>query len=143
MGATNFSIFGFGKTIKEAFANTKEQLDEEIGHQDGYSGQLNSKHTWREVPVPEGVKPLKLAKWIETAAETLSESDQKEKDRLMKSIPKEYHYKALSWACIYDDKYGAALVIKVTGKPAKDYREQNRLKGKKGGVYYFCGFAPC
>ena len=144
MGASHFERQGFGKTIKEAYNQTCEELDDEIGHQDGYSGNLNSTRGYREIFAPEGVKPMKYVQWIETAAETLYDGIEPDKKRrIMKAIPEAYHGRVLSYAKIYDDKYGNALGIKLTGKAAKEYREHNGLKGKKGSVYHFFGFAPC
>lgn len=144
MGATSFEIRGFGKTIKEAYNQTIEELDEEIGHQDGYSGNLNSARGYREIFAPEGIKPMTYVNWIETASETLYDGiEDSEKQRIMKVIPEAYHGRVLSYAKIYDDKYGKALGIELKGKEAKEYRERNGLKGKRGKVYYFFGMVPC
>jgi hypothetical protein len=41
MGACEATGRARGKNIKEAWANLIERLNDEFGHQDGYSGQLN------------------------------------------------------------------------------------------------------
>jgi hypothetical protein len=42
MGAVDFSIIGFGKDVYEAYRTACEEAEEEYGHQEGYSGQINS-----------------------------------------------------------------------------------------------------
>ena len=143
MGATHFERFGFGKTIKEAFVMTKEEATDELGHQDGYSGDLNTKAAWEQVLVPKGVNPLKYIKWIEIAADSLYEEEEKAKKRILRKIPVHHQSMVLRYAKTYRDKYGRALGVKIKGKEAAEYRVQNRLKGKKGDVFAFFGTAPC
>ena len=143
MGATSFERRGFGKTIKEAFVMAKEEATDELGHQDGYSGDLNSKHTWEQVLVPKGVNPLKYLRWIEIAADSLYEEEEKAKKRILRKVPAHHQPMVLRYAKTYRDKYGKALGVKIKGKEAAEYRAQNRLKGKKGDVFVFFGTAPC
>jgi len=143
MGASHFQRHGFGKTIKEAFIMAEEEATDEFGHQDGYSGDLNSKHAWEEVLVPKGVNPLKYLRWIETAADSLYEEEEKAKKRILRKIPAHHQSMVLRYAKTYRDKYGKALGVKIKGKEAAEYRAQNRLKGKRGDVFLFFGTAPC
>lgn len=39
------------------------------------------------------------------------------------------------------EKWGKCACVELKGKAAKDYRERNGLKGKKGSVFYFFGWA--
>lgn len=43
MGHCNFSAIGYGMTEQEAYRNAVESAKEEYGHQDGYSGAINSR----------------------------------------------------------------------------------------------------
>lgn len=143
MGATNFQRYGFGKTIKEAFVMAKEEATNEPGHQDGYSGDLNSKNAWEQVLIPKRVNPLKYLRWIETATDSLYEEEEKAKKRILRKVPAHHQPMVLRYAKIYNDKYGRALGVKIKGKEAAEYRMHNRLKGKRGDVYLFFGSAPC
>lgn len=42
MGAINFDRTSHGKTLKEAYEKAWEDANEELGHQEGYSGDINS-----------------------------------------------------------------------------------------------------
>jgi len=42
MGRTNFCRTGYGMTEQEAYQNALDQARSESGHQDGYSGDMNS-----------------------------------------------------------------------------------------------------
>ena len=54
MGASEFGVYGTGKTAAEAFRNAVEEADAEFGHRQGYSGTINSKRSFKEVSVPSG-----------------------------------------------------------------------------------------
>lgn len=141
MGATNFERIAFGKTVWEAFKLASNEAEEERGDQDGYSGDLNSKHSYLEVLVPKGVSPKKYYHWIEQVSYILYDHE-KDKKRLMKSIPQIHHSALIRYAKIYDDKWGKALAIEVKGKEAQEFRNLNGLKGKQGKVWRFFGLAP-
>lgn len=42
MGAINFERTSYGKTLREAYEKACEDATEEVGHQEGYSGDINS-----------------------------------------------------------------------------------------------------
>ena len=42
MGAINFDRASYGKTLKEAYERACEDATNEVGHQEGYSGDINS-----------------------------------------------------------------------------------------------------
>jgi len=42
MGAINFERTSYGKTLREAYEKAYEDATEEVGHQEGYSGDINS-----------------------------------------------------------------------------------------------------
>jgi len=42
MGARTFSIIGYGKTVQDAYNQLCKDAEEEYGHQQGYSGEINS-----------------------------------------------------------------------------------------------------
>jgi hypothetical protein len=52
-----------GKTAQEAYDKACSEADAEYGHQQGYSGAINSTRGFRIIQVPPGVKPAKYAEW--------------------------------------------------------------------------------
>ena len=49
MGANWFTTYSNGKNVKEAYALAVERAEEEYGHQEGYSGHINSSAGYRDV----------------------------------------------------------------------------------------------
>ena len=54
MGACPFQTVGYGETAKEAYRNACEDANAENGHQDGYSGDIQTTQGFREVELTEG-----------------------------------------------------------------------------------------
>jgi hypothetical protein len=42
MGSQSFTTYSRGKNVRDAYNRAVEQAEAEYGHQDGYSGQINS-----------------------------------------------------------------------------------------------------
>ena len=59
MGRCNYSNIGFGMTEREAFNNACEKAMEEHGHEQGYSGDINSDSGEVRMKVQCLVKPKK------------------------------------------------------------------------------------
>lgn len=49
MGANWFQTYGRGKDVREAYNNAVQIADDEYGHQEGYSGQINCSSGYRDV----------------------------------------------------------------------------------------------
>jgi len=49
MGANQFITTSHGSTMQQAFKRAVEDAEEEYGHQEGYSGQINCHHSFRDV----------------------------------------------------------------------------------------------
>jgi hypothetical protein len=49
MGANWFTIYSRGKSVKEAYQNAVDEANYEYGHQQGYSGAINSTSGFRDV----------------------------------------------------------------------------------------------
>ena len=49
MGAQEFQVSGRGKTSNEVYRSLYDEAEEEHGHEDGYSGYINSTHGFQEV----------------------------------------------------------------------------------------------
>jgi len=55
MGAHNFITYAKGKTPAEAYKNACDEGRDENGHQDGYSGDIQTTRGFAMVTVPAGV----------------------------------------------------------------------------------------
>ena len=49
MGATTFSVKGFGTSVQNAFRDLQQEAEEEYGHQQGYSGEINCTDLTRDI----------------------------------------------------------------------------------------------
>ena len=48
MGACQFKLTSYGKTIEEAYRKACEIAEDEYGHQDGYNGTISTTHSFRD-----------------------------------------------------------------------------------------------
>ena len=48
MGACQFEVTSYGKTIEEAYKKACERAEDEYGHQDGYNGTISTTHSFRD-----------------------------------------------------------------------------------------------
>lgn len=138
MGATNFFDVAFGKDAQDAYKNAVEQAVWDHGHE-SYSGTIKEKGGFRLVTPTFKIDPSKLEQWCGNWLCT----DNSGKFVYQKKIPKKYRAFVESVAGIYDDKWGPALCIEITGKRAKEYKVHNNLVGKHGKVFAFMGMASC
>ena len=116
MGAYSFGIKKVAKTPKEAYKEAVERAEYEYGH-DGYNGTIsttNNYYYFREDSHPRwGTK--KFDNWED---------------------------KILARDNSRIQKWGACGCVEITGKAAKEIKEVNGLKGKRGlKVFYFFGWA--
>lgn len=49
MGSQQFTTYGRGMSISEAYRSAVEEADSEYGHQQGYTGEINSTHGYIDV----------------------------------------------------------------------------------------------
>lgn len=155
MGACNFTAAAAGKDAADAFRAAIERAQYDHGHE-GYSGTVAEKHSFKVASVPGVGDGFKLADWIEAAAYIsnvraqaasgfASKEDKahaKEAERAFnKTIPKKHQAWALGWARAYDDKWGAAICIELTGVFAARWKAENGLKGTRKRVFVFIGMA--
>ncbi|EAY28388.1 hypothetical protein [Microscilla marina] len=145
MGATNFERYAFGKTLEEAYRRAYEEAEDFTGMIDGESGDLNSKPGCIEVAIPEGVTPARYLSWIEKADQAFTGYgiSQKQKDKLLGSIPDRHQARVFTYANYYADTSAKALAIKMTGRKAQEFRRGTVYAGKPGNVYVFIGCARC
>ena len=116
MGATNFSITKVAKTPKEAYKKAVEGAEYEHGH-DGYNGTISTTEGYYFFDEHPRWGTKKFDDWEN------------------KILSKDYGPVK---------KWGACGCVEVKGKTAKEIKEVNGLKGRKGlKVWYFFGWAAC
>jgi hypothetical protein len=113
MGATNFETTAFGKTVEEAYIHACDEASFEHGHQDGYSGDIQTTRGFILITP----KPRRQT-W---------------------QVVEEY----LDLMDGPVQKWGQCGAIILKGKEAKEYRETHHLVGSKGVVVTFFGWAAC
>jgi hypothetical protein len=118
MGATTFFRTAYGNDPQEAYDKAYHQAESEKGHQDGYSGDLNSKNGFVVVNVP---KDVKLTVWLKALSED--------------NLPQSLQIHAEEFARqhgIYDEKSEPALCFEKFAHDSKAITKQ----------YVFVGTAP-
>lgn len=99
MGACAFLRVGRGTTDRQAYDNAYEAAVEEKGHQEGYSGDLNSKDGYTIGTPPEGILPRDWIHFIENGD--------------VEAVPEKHRATFERQHAIYDDKHELALCVKL------------------------------
>ena len=118
MGATNFSDFVVIKgDASDAYRDACEEANAYNGHQDGYSGDIQTTSGFRMLTDHPRFGTKAFNKW--------------EDDIIMND---KYGI----------EKWGSAGCVEVKGAALKRIKERRGLKGKKGyRAFYFFGWAAC
>ena len=116
MGATNFSATKIAKTPREAYKEAVKGALYEHGH-DGYNGTISTTDDYYFFDEHPRWGTKKFDDW---------------------------ENKLLSREHGPVQKWGKCGCVEVKGKAAKEIKEANGLKGKRGlKVWYFFGWAAC
>ena len=114
MGATNFGITKVAKTPKAAYNEAVEGAEYEHGH-DGYNGTISTTDDYYFFDEHPRWGTIAFDKWEEKILDNNNSQVQ---------------------------KWGLAGCVEIKGKAAKEIKEVNGLKGKRGlKVWYFFGWA--
>jgi hypothetical protein len=114
MGSVTFETLAFGETADEAFSNAVEDAKHMHGH-GGYTGTIAEKSSFEVIPEQEHHGKQKRR----YAHQPIEDGDER-----------------------IQSKWGSVRVINCSGTAgAKRYREQHGLKGKRGDVWLFFGWA--
>lgn len=167
MGADNFSTTALGRTAGDAFRTAVAQAQWEYGH-GGYTGTIAEKHSFFEVKLPPRFTVTRLRKALDAyldakydqenarveltyrhhsepaevrKAERRAIQAQKALERLRKQVGFEAFRAVERVAAAYDDKWGAAACVEVTGAEAKRRKQQAGRAGTRDRVYLFMGQA--
>ena len=72
MGANFFKTYGTGKSVKDAYSAAVEDADERYGHQEGYSGEINSSSGFRDVTKEFKASGKSMSQFIEEQSDKLT-----------------------------------------------------------------------
>lgn len=72
MGANWFTTYSKGKDVKDAYSRAVDRADDEYGHQEGYSGQINCSSGFRDVTKEFKASKKSMSQFIDEAADKLS-----------------------------------------------------------------------
>ena len=116
MGATNFSATKIAKTPREAYKAAVKGAEYEHGH-DGYNGTISTTDRYYFFNEHPRWGTKKFDKW---------------EDKILSNDNGPVQ------------KWEACGCVEIKGKAAKEIKEVNGLKGKRGlKVWYFFGLAAC
>lgn len=72
MGSQQFETYARGKSVKEAYDNAVDRAEREYGHQEGYSGAINSSAGYRDVTDKWNASKKDLDRYIRERMEVLT-----------------------------------------------------------------------
>jgi len=75
MGSQQFQTYSRGKSAREAYDNAVDRAEREYGHQQGYSGAINSYAGFRDVTEKWKASGKDLNKYIDERLDSLSKHD--------------------------------------------------------------------
>ena len=75
MGANWFRTYSMGKDIKEAYNNAVNDANEYHGHQEGYSGEINSSAGFRDVTKDYKSSKLSLEDYMSRECDKMTKHD--------------------------------------------------------------------
>lgn len=134
MGATNIVVASFGKSVSEAYNKAVQEANDQYGHQDGYSGAINSSRGYTLVTLPSGIT---VKDWINYIEEF---DEDGENTHIPENVRKSYLSTIKRHWDIYDDKWGPMLAMELHGEELEAMLKRNKLENTK--VFIFAGFVP-
>lgn len=72
MGSQVFENYSRGKDVRDAYSRAVQRAEEEYGHQEGYSGQINSSAGFRDVTKEWKASKMSIEKFVETQLDKLT-----------------------------------------------------------------------
>lgn len=72
MGSQSFTTYSRGKSVNDAYNRAVERAEEAYGHQEGYSGQINSSAGYRDVTKEWKSSKLSLEAYMEKELDRLT-----------------------------------------------------------------------
>jgi hypothetical protein len=146
MGAANFSSILVGKDLGQAFNEAVKSAQWEYGH-GGYTGTIAEKDGYVNLgPLPARVTVDKLERMIfDLSTYEWQYADWREgrrKGREPKNpVPTQHRAFVEKAAKVYDDKWGPALVVEITGSQAAEIKRRFGRAGTRDKVWVAMGMA--
>lgn len=141
MGAWSTQQIGLGRDVESAYRQAYSEAEAEYGHQQGYSGAINSKdgHT-APIVLPARWKLNDFVAALSDASDDYyhSATERARHARLVRDLPTWRHH-----AEVYGDKWGPAVAIEITGSQATEIKARRGRAGTRDRVFAFVGLAPC
>lgn len=75
MGSQSFTTYSRGKDVRDAYNRAVEDAEDEYGHQEGYSGQINSSHGFRDITSEFKNSKKSMNQFIDEQMDKLSKHD--------------------------------------------------------------------
>jgi len=172
MGACDYQTTSHGKTPADAYRNACDEARDINGHQEGYSGDIQTSSGYREYALPKGINAQRMLGWVSLINEAVwadedAHSDERELDwdgilpsrrrdlekrikqsraqaaRARKRVPAAHRGTATRIANDIRDKCGPAVCLQVTGKAATEYKRHRGISGTRAKVWLFAGTGAC
>lgn len=148
MGAASFSKVLVGKDLAKEFRAAVEQSQYEYGH--SYSGEIGMKDGFVNVgPLPSRMSVDRLLELIYALQDWQYQSHDWNqygskygtKRPGKNPVPEQWRAFVAKAAPIYDDKWGPALVVEVTGTAASKIKKRAGRAGTRDRVWVAMGMA--
>lgn len=137
MGAAEFSEILVGKDLSKLFSEAVDQAQYEHGL-GGYTGTIAEKHGY----VDCGALPPRLS--VSSLMNLIWEYQEwgwREEPRGANPVPESWRDFVKRVAEIYDDKWGPAAAIEITGAKAAEIKARRGRKGTRDRVWLVMGMA--
>lgn len=142
MGAQVFTVNSRGMSAREAYQNAVEEANNEYGHQQGYSGEINSTPGFRDVTETFKKSGLSMNQFIEKRLDELSKHDGAEcicirqprdnKNRVKSKVDHIVTPGTKTWLLKYAVRAGGNVIGQYRTKTeavkkARDYTERTQM----------------
>jgi len=135
MGATNFSMTVAAKTVDEAYRVANEMARDYNGHQDGYSGDIQTTNGFVEFKLRPRLSVEKFERWVWDCVFEPEGAFLKRRGIQDHDVPL-----IRRAAVVANEKWGRCVCVEITGKAATDWKKSHGYAGKRGvRVYKFFG----
>ncbi len=146
MGAEQFHTRAFGRTAPDAFRSAVAEAAHWSGH-GGYTGTIAEKADFVLLEYRPAFRTLasfyRSVRAAEDALHTYGEEQvPATAARTLARLSSAQRSLAQRAAQLCEDKWGPAVCVVVRGRLATEYRNRYGLKGRRGAVFDFFGWAP-
>jgi DNA-binding FrmR family transcriptional regulator len=141
MGSNWFQTQSKGKTVQDAYSKAVERAEDEYGHQEGYSGQINSTAGCRDVTKDFKASKKSIAQFMDEAMDRLTkhqgaqaiclEEPRENKNKTKSQVEHIVTPGTKKWVLTYivyhgDSRIASAVTKGDAVKRARDYSEKNQ-----------------